>query len=63
MEPYPTASKYAGRGGVMSGWEIIAWSAIGAVTILRVALVVGMIALFVVVVRGVIRLEPVSHAD
>lgn len=46
----------------MSGWEIIAWLAIGAVTVLRVALVVGMIALFVVIVRGVIKLGPVSHA-
>jgi len=46
----------------MSGWEIIAWFAIGAVTVLRVALVVGIIALVVAIVRGVLALEPVSHA-
>ena len=37
----------------MSGWEIIAWLAMAALTILRVALVVGLVALVVMIVRGV----------
>jgi hypothetical protein len=43
----------AEKGGVMSGWEILAWLAVAVVTILRVALVVGLIALIVLVARGV----------
>jgi hypothetical protein len=37
----------------MSGWEILAWLAVAVVSILRVALVVGLIALIVLVARGV----------
>jgi hypothetical protein len=60
--PRRAASTYAERGGVMSGWEIIAWFAIAAVAVLRVALVVGAIAVIVAIVRGVRAIEPVSRA-
>jgi hypothetical protein len=46
----------------MGGWEIIAWFAIAVVTVLRVALVVGLIALVVAIVRGVRAYEPASHS-
>jgi hypothetical protein len=45
----------------MSGWEIIAWFAITAVAVLRIAFVVGGIALVVAIVRGVRATEPISH--
>ena len=47
----------------MSGWEIFAWLAIALVTVLRVALVVGIVAIIVVVVRGVLAYKPASHAS
>ena len=47
----------------MSGWAIIAWLAIAAVTVLRVALVVGFVALVVAIVRGLRSAEPLSHAS
>ena len=47
----------------MGGWEILAWLAIAHVTVLRVALVVGIIALVVAIVRGVRAYEPASHAS
>ena len=47
----------------MGGWEIFAWLAIALVTVLRVALVVGIIALVVAIVRGVRACEPASHAS
>ena len=47
----------------MGGWEILAWLAIALVTVLRVALVVGIIALVVASVRGVRAYEPASHAS
>jgi len=47
----------------MGGWEIFAWLAIALVTVLRVALVVGIIALVVAIVRGVRAYEPASHAS
>jgi hypothetical protein len=37
----------------MSLWVILAWLGVAAVTILRIALVVGLIAVIVLVVRGV----------
>ena len=43
----------AEKGGVMNGWEILAWFAVALVTILRVALVIGLVALIVLVARGV----------
>ena len=43
----------AEKGGVMSGWQILAWFAVTLVTVLRVALVVGLVAVVVLVVRGV----------
>jgi hypothetical protein len=43
----------AEKGGVMGGWEILAWLAVAVVTILRVALVIGLVALIVLVARGV----------
>jgi hypothetical protein len=43
------------KGGVMSGWVILAWLGVAAVTILRIAIVVGIIAVVVLVVRGVWR--------
>jgi hypothetical protein len=47
----------------MGGWEIFAWLAIALVTVLRVALVVGIVAVIVAVVRGVWAYEPASHAS
>ena len=47
----------------MGGWEILAWLAIALVTVLRVALVVGVVALVVAIVRGVRACEPASHAS
>jgi hypothetical protein len=47
----------------MSGWEIIAWFAIAAVAVLRVAFVVGGIALVVAIVRGVRAQKPVSQTN
>lgn len=43
------------KGGVMSGWVILAWLGVTAITILRVALIVGLVAIAVLVVRGVWR--------
>ena len=37
----------------MSGWEILAWVAVAGVTVLRVAMIVGFIALIVAIVRGI----------
>jgi hypothetical protein len=39
----------------MSLWVILAWLGVAAVTILRIALVVGVIAVIVLVARGVWR--------
>jgi hypothetical protein len=47
----------------MGGWEILAWLAIAFVTVLRVALVVGVVAIIVAIVRGVRAYEPASHAS
>jgi hypothetical protein len=47
----------------MSALEIFAWLAIAFVTVLRVALVVGIVAIVVAVVRGVRAYEPASHAS
>jgi hypothetical protein len=47
----------------MGGWEILAWLAIALVTVLRVALVVGIVALIIAIVRGVRAYEPASHAS
>ena len=46
----------------MGGWEILAWLDIALVTVLRVALVVGIVVLVVAIVRGVRAYEPASHA-
>lgn len=46
----------------MSGWETIAWFAVAAVAVLRLALVVGFVALIMAVVRGVRAIGP-SHAQ
>jgi len=45
----------------MGGWDILAWFAISLVTVLRVALAVGIVALVVAIVRGVRACEPASH--
>jgi len=47
----------------MGAWEIFAWFAIALVTVLRVALVVGIVAIIVAVIRGVRAYEPASHAS
>jgi len=44
----------------MGGWEILAWVAVALVTVLRVALVVGIVAIVVAIVRGVRAYEPAS---
>jgi hypothetical protein len=46
----------------MSGWEILGWVAVAGVTLFRVALVVGVIALVVAIVRGVRAVEATSDA-
>lgn len=43
------------KGGVMSGWVFLAWLGVAAITILRIALVVGLVAVIVLVARGVWR--------
>ena len=47
----------------MGGWEILAWLAVALVTVLRVALGVGIVVLVVAIVRGVMAYEPASHAS
>jgi hypothetical protein len=47
----------------MGVWEILAWLAIAFVTVLRVALVVGIVAIIVAVIRGVWAYEPASPAS
>jgi len=54
---------FAEKGGIMGGWEILAWFAVALVTVLRVALVVGIVAVAVAIVRGVRAYEPASHAS
>jgi hypothetical protein len=39
----------------MNGWVILAWLGVSLITILRIALVVGIIAVAVLVVRGVLH--------
>ncbi len=39
----------------MSGWVIQAWLGVTAITILRIALIVGVVAVAMLVVRGVWR--------
>jgi hypothetical protein len=39
----------------MNGWIILAWLGVSLITILRIALIVGIIAVAVLVVRGVMR--------
>ncbi len=52
--------RYAEKGGDMSGWQIFAWVAVAAISILRVALVIGILAVVVAIVRGVRAMGPVS---
>jgi hypothetical protein len=37
----------------MSGWVILAWLGVAALTVLRVALAVGIVVVVVLIVRGV----------
>ena len=46
----------------MDGWEIVAWLVVALVTVLRVALVVGIVALVVVVARSLLMRKPTYHA-
>jgi hypothetical protein len=46
----------------MSGWEILGWVAVAGLTVFRVVLVVGVIALVVAIVRGVRAAEAISDA-
>jgi hypothetical protein len=39
----------------MSGWVILAWLGVSAITILRIAVIVGIVTVAVLVVRGVWR--------
>jgi hypothetical protein len=39
----------------MSGWVVLAWLGVTAITILRIALIVGLVAVVVLVARGVWR--------
>jgi len=45
----------------MSGWQAIAWVVLAAITVLRVALVVGVIAVVVAIVRGLRAYDPAAH--
>jgi len=56
----PTSAE---KGGIMGGWEILAWLAIALVTVLRVAVAVGIVAIVVAEVRGVRAYEPPTHAS
>ena len=56
-------SRAVEKGGIMGGWEIFAWLAVALVTVLRVALVVGIVALVVAIVRGVRAYQPASRAS
>jgi hypothetical protein len=46
----------------MGGWEILGWFVVALVTVLRVALVVGIVAIIVAIVRGVLADKPTPHA-
>jgi hypothetical protein len=46
----------------MDGWVILAWFVVALVTVLRVALVVGIVAVIVAIVRGVLANKPTPHA-
>jgi hypothetical protein len=46
----------------MDGWDILAWFVVALVTVLRVAFVVGIVAIVVAVVRGVLADKPTPHA-
>jgi hypothetical protein len=46
----------------MDGWVILAWFVVALVTVLRVALVVGIVAVIVAIVRGVLASKPTPHA-
>ncbi len=46
----------------MNGWQILAWLAVAAITVFRVALLVGMIAVIVLVIRGLLALRPAARA-
>jgi hypothetical protein len=49
--------------GVTMFWEIIAWAAVVLLTVFRVALVVGVIALVYMIVRALrAPKQPVRHA-
>jgi len=52
----------AENGGIMGGWEILGWFVVALVTVLRVALVVGIVAIIVAIVRGVLADKPTPHA-
>jgi len=47
----------------MGGWEFLAWGVVALVTVFRVALLVGTIALVVAIVRGVLATQPVPHTN
>jgi hypothetical protein len=57
-----SGSTAAEKGGIMGGWEILAWLVVALVTVLRVALVVGIVATVVAIVRGVLAVKPTPHA-
>ena len=46
----------------MDGWQIFAWFVVALVSVLRVALVVGMVALVVIVARSLLVHKPTFHA-
>ena len=48
----------AEKGGDMSGWQLFAWVAMAAVTVLRIALIVGLVAVVVAIIRGVRSAKP-----
>jgi hypothetical protein len=49
--------------GVTMFWEILAWAAVVLLTLFRVALVVGVVALVYVIVRALrASRQPVRHA-
>ena len=57
-----SGSTAAEKGGIMGGWDILAWSFFALVGVIRVAFVVGIVAIVVAVVRGVLADKPTPHA-
>lgn len=45
------------------GWEVLAWGAVAFVSLFRIAMAIGFIAVTVAIVRGVRASQPVPQED